>query len=618
MAFQLRNGRAGSHVGIVRLGGISRTVRGGALLCVGLAWAGRALAVQEPVERPPEVSTGAAAPVPAPVPEAKPAKSEPWTPRYHSHAEVEALVQAWIDSGAATAVALPATRGGLAVPCLQFGADGPVPLAERPTIFLLGGLDGLSLTGSEAVLAIVSELTTKRATLPPDIAFVAVPWASPDALADAFAGRPTDGRDHLPVDDDGDLAVDEDSPDDVDKDGLVLDMIVEDPAGPYVRAADPRFLALARSGDRPRYKLVREGRDDDKDGRFNEDPIGGVSLDLTFPVGWNAPAGGAASARPSRSAPLPLDDPLSRAFADLVLARASLAVLLFQGNHGEIARPGGIAATAEASQHDAATFDAVAHLFALATGRPVKVARPVRDARGVDRPGCALDWIYAVPGALALEVAAWGPEVERGAEGRDVGVAPARFDNSDAKASAAPPVTVIDGQWARWLDNTRGGIGFVDWHPVDLSDETRALVGGWEPFSRWNAPASSLPVAVNGLANFVLRLAQGAPRLEIETLEEKRDGDFISLRWRVMNSGALSTGLSTLARGRPEHAPRCDLVLPAGTRLLWGESGAVLGDLAPGSASRELTSVVLAPKGSVLGLRATSGWTVPSTREVKP
>ncbi len=238
---------------------------------------------------------------------------------------------------------------------------------------------------------------------------------------------------------------------------------------------------------------------------------------------------------------------------------------------------------------------------------------------GEDRRGTILDWVHAVPGALAFEIAAWGPDVEHGTESRDVGVKSAGFDNPDGpKSGAAPAVTPADRAWARWLDNTRGGIGFVDWHPVDLSDGTKALVGGWEPFSRRNAPAPSLPAATAGLSGFVGRLALGAPRLAIETLEEKRDGDVVTLRWRVQNTGSLPTGISTLARGRPEHAPRAELVLPPGARLLWGETSAVLGDLASGSASRELTSVVLAPKGCVIVLRATSGWTAPATFEVKP
>jgi len=537
-----------------------------------------------------------------------------WQARYHGPEEVRGLVKAWIDAGSAEEVALPTTRGGMATPALQFGADGPLALADRPAIFLIGGMDGVSLTGSEAVLAIASDLIEKRATLPRDVTIVCVPWGSPDALANTFSGRANDGRDALPLDDDGDMNLDEDTADDVDKDGLVLDMIVEDPTGPLARAIDPRFLAPARSGDRPRYRLVREGKDDDLDGKFNEDPTGGVALDVTFPVGWSEEGEGSVN-----PAPLPLDDPLSRALADLVLSRPTLAVLLFQGNHGELARPGGIAATAEASKFDGAVFDELARAFAATTGRLQTVARSQREARGIDRRGSALDWIHAVPGALAVEVAAWGPEVERAADARDVGVAAARFDNQDpTKASLAPAVTAADRAWSRWLDNTRGGIGFVDWHPVDLSDGTKALVGGWEPFSRLNAPAASLPAATAGLSAFVGKLALGAPKLVIETLEEKRDGDVVTLRWRVQNSGALPTGISTLSTGRPEHAPRAELVLPPGARLMWGETSAVLGDLNAGSASRELTSVVLAPKGSMITLRATSGWTAPSVLEVKP
>jgi len=578
---------------------------------------GSAMPTQDPSARPAEATPAAVAPAPATAPPA-PKKPETWDARYHSFEEVGALVTAWIDAGVATRVDVGASRGGLVVPAFEFGGAGPLALADRPTIFLVGGFDGVSLTGSESVLAIASDLIDKRAALPADVTFVAIPWASPDALRLSFAGRPGDGRDLLPLDDDGDLAVDEDSPDDVDKDGLVLDMLIEDPSGPLMRSVDPRFLAPAREGASPRYRLVREGRDDDKDGRFNEDPVGGVALDAAFPVGWS-PTGVAGSAF-VRNAPLPLEDPLSRAIADLVLARHGLAVLFFQGNHGEIARPGGTAETAEEVKRDAAIYDQVARLFTAATSRPQKGARALRDTRGADRPGSALDWVHSVPGALALEIAAWGPDVERGGETRDVSTKSARFETGDENVNslAAPPVTAADRAWARWLDNTRGGIGFVDWHPVDLSDDTKVLVGGWEPFSRANAPAASLPAAVNGLSAFVLKLAQGAPRLSVELLEEKRDGDVVTLRWRVRNAGAISTGTSALSRGRPEHAPRCELVLPGGARLLWGETGGTLGDLAPGGASREITSVVLAPKGSAIQLRASCGWSATTVREVKP
>lgn len=598
----------------------SRAIRGGAAVGAFLACA---LVVPVPAQE--EAQKPVPPAPPAAVPAAKPddpvaAPAIPrWQPRYHGPEEVRGLVRSWIDARVAEEVALPATRGGLATPALQFGAEGPLALKDRPAIVLIGGMDGVSITGSEAVLAVVSDLLEKRGGLPQDVTIIAVPWGSPDALSDAFLGRANDGRDKLPLDDDGDMAIDEDSPDDVDKDGLVLDMIVEDPTGPFARAVDPRFLAPARSGDRPRYRLVREGRDDDGDGRFNEDPVGGVALDASFPVGWSADANENDASRVTSSAPLPLDDPLSRALADLILSRPTLAVILFQGNHGELARPGGYAATAEASRVDGPVFDELARAFAAATGRTTTVARSQREARGADRRGSALDWIHAVPGALAVEVAAWGPDVERAADARDVGLAPARFDNLDAsKTNGAPSVTAADRVWSRWLDNTRGGIGFVDWHPVDLSDGTKALVGGWEPFSRLNAPAASLPAATAGLSTFVAKLALGAPKLRIETLEEKRDGDVVTLRWRVQNSGALPTGISTLATGRPEHAPRAELVLPPGARLLWGETAAVLGDLQAGSASRELTSVVLAPKGSMIQLRATSGWTAPSILEVKP
>lgn len=184
--------------------------------------------VQDPVQAPAQTPSPAAATTPpaatppAPAPVLPPA----WDARYRTHDEVVAWANAWIASGLAEPVALPASRSGRAAPALQFGAPGPRPLAERPTVFLLGGLDGVSLAGAEGVLRAADELLRARDALPPAVAFVCVPWAAPDGLARTLAGDPCDGRDRLALDDDGDLALDEDGPDDVDGDGQILEMLV--------------------------------------------------------------------------------------------------------------------------------------------------------------------------------------------------------------------------------------------------------------------------------------------------------------------------------------------------------------------------------------------------------
>ncbi len=532
----------------------------------------------------------------------------PWMPRYHTEHEVAAWVRAWVATGGARALALPATRGGREAPALEFGADGPTPLAERPTVFLFGGLDGLSLSGAEAVLRCADELLRARASLPTGVAFVALPWASPDGLARTLAGEACGGRDLLAVDDDGDLAADEDPPDDLDGDGHVLEMLIDDPDGPWARGPDPRFLVPARPGDRPRYVRAPEGRDDDADGRFNEDARGGAVLDLVFPVGWSGEPGGVGGL-------LPLDDELSRALADLVRARPPLAVLLFQGNHGLLARAGGVANLAWSDGPGTSADQAAVRLFVEATGRAQAAPVTVREARGAPRPGAAIDWVHAVTGALALEVAAWGPRVERDAPPRPA-VADARFDarNGGAPEVASPSHGDVERDWIRWLDDVRGGIGFVDWHPFELSSGRSVLLGGWLPFARDNAPVESLDAATRGLPGFVRRLAAAAPSLDLRVLEASRDGEVVTLRVRLENPGRLPTGLA----GGPDRGARFEIALPTGARLLWGESEARLGVLGAGEAGRELTAVALVPEGAALKLSARAPWAAPVEKELRP
>jgi hypothetical protein len=77
-----------------------------------------------------------------------------------------------------------------------------------------------------------------------------------------------------PSDDDHDGLVDEDAPDDLNGDGLITSMRIQDPEGEYVLdPADPRLLIKAdrAKGETGTWRLLMEGRDNDGDREFNED-----------------------------------------------------------------------------------------------------------------------------------------------------------------------------------------------------------------------------------------------------------------------------------------------------------------------------------------------------------
>jgi len=567
----------------------------------------------EPV--PAAVAPTNAAPPPAAAPAAAaPTPSLPDSPRDFATLAAALAKIAAEQPSVARSLDLGSLTDGRRLPALIFGAEGPLALDARPCILLLGALDGESATGGAAVLQISAELLREPATLPAGVAFVAVPWASPEALELSLQGRSADGRNTRPLDEDRDGRVDEDGADDLDGDGALLQMLIEDPEGPWVRSSNQRLLARARAGDAPRYSLSLEGKDDDGDGLFNEDGPGGVVLDLNFPVGrtgpWLDDLGGA----------LPLSEALARNFADFALVRRAAIVILFQGNHGRLALPGGSKATAAAGwmpDADRVVYERVHASFLNATARRNFAAATLLECRGRERRGAAIDWFYSVSGSLTLELAPWGPTLDGEAES---GAENARFDapRNDPGKKPLEGVSAEDLAWARWLDDTRGGLGFVDWHPVDVGQGRQALVGGWEPGTRSSPPPENLARALQGLAEFTRRLSASLPRLELRVSEASRDGDVCRIRARVANGGALPTGLAISDRRVGSVGAWLQLELPAGARLITGEERCTLARLAGGGISRECEWSVVAPAGSTFSLRAGGDWTLPVSKELKP
>jgi len=580
-----------------------------ALLLAGVSNGG-----QDPVDPGPQETAPETSPVesPAPEPPARPASA------YRFLGDREGLLSSWLGSGLAEPVALGTSAGGRDIFCVQFGAPGPLPLAERTTVLLLGGLDGISLSGSEAVLQITSTLLADPEGLPADATFVAIPWSNPDGLARRLATGCSDGRNDRALDDDRDGAVDEDLPDDLDGDGLVLEMLLEDPLGPWVRAEGGRFLRPARDGEAPRYLRVCEGRDDDGDGRYNEDPAGGVVLDRNFPVHWEGPWTGALSG------PWPLSEPASRAIAEFALARRTALALLFQGNHGQLATPGGVPERAGVLAlpfaSDGPAHRTVLEVFLRRTGRAQSGVRTLAEAYGEPRSGAAVDWFYAACCALAFEVGVWGPGVsgsrtemlEGQFERRPDGAGAS--DGSAQRQDARPLGSNVDLAWARWLDETRGGLGFMDWQPIDVGNGRQALVGGWEPYTCLNPPADVLSEATAGLDGFVRELARGLPRFELEVEEKSRDGIVCILKVRARNSGALPTGVGPAG---PGAGARLTLVPPPGVTLLSGERSIELEHLPGQGRSASQGWLIVAPEDTLFELVIESPWTPPLRKEVR-
>lgn len=569
--------------------------------------AGLARAQETPEPTPPSPAASGA-PTEAPAPQAE------TPPSYSFLEDRDALLADWEARVAAAGsgvllqrLELGTSAGGRELFGLQFGAAGGRPLEDRATVLLLGGLDGTSLSGSQAVLRIVSALLARPTGLPTEATFLAVPWANPDGLARWRSVACGGGRNDRRVDEDGDGVIDEDGPDDLDGDGLILEMLIEQPSGSWVRSADNRFLRPALEGEAPRYERLREGRDDDGDGRFNEDGPGGVQLDHNFPVGWEDDGTSAAG-------PWPLSEPESEALARLILARRTAVVVVMQGNHGLLASPGGRELAPGRMilplPEDEPTYRRLVEVFAGHAGRGQTSAVHLRDARGGAWPGSLIDWAYAARGSLAMEIAVWGPHVEGNGRGPVAAYYRAGTEEDGPRAGVPP----AERAWAQWLDETRGGFGFVDWQPVELAGTSGALVGGWLPQTCFDPPVDALPQTCKGLDGFVLDLAGNLPRLEVELRDAKREGRVCWLKARVKNLGTLPSGVGPRS---PETSVKLRLEIAPGVNLVAGEQETSLGHLPGRGVSEESTWILSAPEGSVFRVIVESPWSPPAVREVR-
>ncbi|MHB8901433.1 MAG: M14 family zinc carboxypeptidase, partial [Thermoguttaceae bacterium] len=184
---------------------------------------------------------------------------------------------------------LARTLGGREMGVLTFGVKDA---SKKPAILVVGGIDPGRPVDGEVVLRMARQLASEAGAdanvrkLLDRITVYCIVQAAPDGT-EAFFQKPLLERqiNARPTDDDTDGQADEDGPDDLSGDGLITAMRVEDAQGQYVlHPDDPRVMIEAdtKKGERGRYRLYVEGKDNDGDDRLNEDPPGGVAFDRNF------------------------------------------------------------------------------------------------------------------------------------------------------------------------------------------------------------------------------------------------------------------------------------------------------------------------------------------------
>lgn len=510
---------------------------------------------------------------------------------YRGPDAVLARLQELAAAGACQLIPLARTPAGRELAVAAFG-ESAAP--GRPALLLVADPDGDRPAASEVALRLAEALAAGAPLLEQATVYL-LPVANPDAAARAFAGAPP--RRGRPVDEDHDGRLDEDPAEDLDGDGIAVQMRVPDPTGEWrAAAADPRAMVKAKreQGEAGAFRLLREGRDDDGDREYNEDESLGVAWNANWPhrFGFHAPNAG----------PHQLSEPETRALAEFVLSHRRLALVVVLGGEDNLSQPpeGGEDSGAAASK----PLREDAKLLSIWSKRWLEDDR--NQPRGGERgAGTFAEWAYFQAGLPVIQSALWSPPLDRKPE--EKAAADATEQPAEAKAEDKKPKLDEEEKLLLWNDQVLGGAGFVPWRAFEHPQLGTVEIGGWKPLARDNPPAGELDALAKLWLERLNTLQEDWARLRWEQVEVRAlDGEVFEARATLVNLGLLATVCQMGEATQRLRPLRVALELPAGGQLLAGQRLQSAGRLHGLGGKREFRWLYRAPDGAPAQLRASS------------
>ncbi len=518
---------------------------------------------------------------------------------------------------------------------IEIGTGEAMERKQRPALLLVAGLEGNDLAGTAVAVEWVKALA-KRSVNEPGLrellsrtTIYVFPRVNPDA-ADLFFAKPQMelATNMKPVDEDRDGLSDEDGPEDLNKDGQITTMRIADPDGDYITdPKEPRLMLKAdrKKGEQGAWRVLSEGRDNDRDEECNEDGPGGVNLNRNFPYNYKAFAPWAGLH--------PVSEAETRALADFAVAHPNIAIVFTFGATDNLTstpkaetpkRP-----PVAIHEEDISHYRDLGKAWREALGLKKEVPAPTEQ-------GVFSDWMYFHRGRLALAARAWSPalpiQAEKGSkgveEGEDLKKANAPNEKEEKTKSDKPGDkkeetenrNEEDRSYLKWVDKNAPE-KFVAWKEYEHPDfpGKRVEIGGWAPFAKTNPPEKMLEELARKADQFLTALLGKMPRVAIRALKVKDLGNSIfDIEVQIENTGDLPTALAQGALTREVHPTR--VVLHLDTKvLLAGNKTTLLGPIEGKGGRKEVRYTIQGVSGQKIELEVISmlGGTVRKTFALK-
>lgn len=412
---------------------------------------------------------------------------------------------------------------------------------EKPGAYFEGGRHSGEITASESALWLIKYLVENYGKDPEITHLVDTrtiyirPVNNPDGhnlyLKTAQSNRST----VRPFDNDGDGLLDEDSPEDLDGDGLILNMRWKDEKrGTYI--PDPAYptgrLMKQVPAGKGIYLVAQEGFDNDGDGRVNEDGIGGLDLHRNYPENWRPQSEETGRGyTQSGAGEYPLSETETRTVVTFLLSHPNVYVV----NSMDTSVPMHLRApSTSASEERMYPEDLSWYRYFDELGKKITGYSRAGDVfndynRGNPLFGHGPDFGYWYFGAIW-----YGDEIWNGGRNKDY--------NGDG--------TIDQSEILKWDDEENNGDGFIEWKPARHPVYGDVELGGFNPkFFSQNPPPRYLEKWVSNQALFNLELIKALPELKWENIEIKKiksyrkDSADYQIRISYKNTGLLPTAL---------------------------------------------------------------------------
>jgi murein tripeptide amidase MpaA len=450
------------------------------------------------------------------------------------------------------------------------------PALEKPALLLEANIHALEVTGTTAALHLIHRLLSRygedeRVTRVLDTrAFYVVPRLNPDGPELALAEKPRFIRSSTrpwPLVEEVDGLYEED----LDGDGRILMMRMQDPNGAWKPHPDePRLLVRREPDDAGGefYRVLWEGRIRNYDGVTIKiaPPLEGLDLNRNFPMEW------AVEAEQYGAGPFPTSEPEIRAMVQAIVDRPNItghiAYHTFSGVH---LRPYSGYDDDHFPTPDLRTYKLLGEKATELTGYPaISIYHDFKYDPKQTVKGGANDWLYDHLGIYSWTTEFWSPQ-------REAGIAD--FQYIDWLRDHPPE---DDLALLRWNDEQLDGKGYIDWYPFEHDQLGEVELGGWDLMYAWgNVPPKFLEREIAPHTELAIWHLLISPRLEIRSLEVEPLGEGSWLvRLVVENTGWLPTSVTEKAVERKAVRPlEAEITLPEGAKVIGGERKVELGQL---------------------------------------